>query len=277
MDINALPSFYFEVGSQNQSSWRLSWLRIEAVDLNCCIIFNIRVPNSRVAGVPALSTSVKLYKQVNLLRAAYLVMKCLLHKCKKNQCWPSHFWTCSATRNHERVIRLLFAIMWTCSQDAFLVYSRPVFLFLLSYPQVLSVWLLLPAFCLIALPPCLPLFYRSTHFTFRRPRIRTAPLREVCENGQCRSPGVPTPGTECEKRALHLMPDWPNLLPDSWAFLFPVALWEQGQKWCGRRGEGTVIVSRSVEIPHPPTAGPPFSPPKPPLNCFSVKRKRVPG
>lgn len=104
MDINALPSFYFEVGSQNQSSWRLSWLRIEAVDLNCCIIFNIRVPNSRVAGVPALSTSVKLYKQVNLLRAAYLVMKCLLHKCKKNQCWPSHFWTCSATRNHERVV-----------------------------------------------------------------------------------------------------------------------------------------------------------------------------
>lgn len=94
----------------------------------------------------------------------------------------------------------------------------------------------------------------STHFPFRRLRIPVAPLREVCENAQCRSPGVPTPGTECEKRALHLMPDWPNLLPDSWAVLFPVARWERGQKWCGRRGEGTVIVSRSVEIPYPPTS-----------------------
>lgn len=107
----------------------------------------------------------------------------------------------------------------------------------------------------VSLPLSLSL---STHFSFRRLRIPAAPLREVCENAQCRSPGVPTPGTECEKRALHLMPDWPNLLPDSWAFLFPAARQERGQKWCGRRGEGTVIVSRSVEIPHPPTYPPPL-------------------
>lgn len=70
------------------------------------------------------------------------------------------------------------------------------------------------------------------------------------------SPRLPTPGTECEKRALHLMPDWPNLLLDSRAFLFPAAQWERGQKWCGRREESTVIVSRSVEIPHPPNTHP---------------------
>lgn len=87
-------------------------------------------------------------------------------------------------------------------------------------------------------------------------------------------PAYPTPDAECEKRALHLMPDWPNLLPDSWVFLFPVAQQEHGQKWCGSRREGTVIVSRSVEIPHPPTY-PPCIPPPP--NCFSVKRKSVPG
>lgn len=90
-------------------------------------------------------------------------------------------------------------------------------------------------------------------FSFQKLRITAAPPREVCENAQCRSPGVPTLSAECEKRALHLMPDWPNLLPDSWVFLFPVAQREHGQKWCGRRREGTVIVSRSVEIPQPPT------------------------
>ncbi|MED6262555.1 hypothetical protein ATANTOWER_021624 [Ataeniobius toweri] len=41
----------------------------------------------------------------------------------------------------------------------------------------------------------------------QRLRIPGAPLREVCENAQYRSPGVPTPNAECEKRALHLMPD----------------------------------------------------------------------
>lgn len=120
-------------------------------------------------------------------------------------------------------------------------------------------------------PPSLTL---DTHFSFQKLRITAAPQREVCENAQCRSPGVPTPSAECEKRALHLMPDWPNLLPDSWAFLFPAAQQEHGQKWCGRRREGTVIVSRSVEIPQP-THLP--NPPTPPFNCFSVKRKSVPG
>lgn len=106
----------------------------------------------------------------------------------------------------------------------------------------------------------------ATHFFFQKLRITAAPPREVCENAQCRSPGVPTPGAECEKRALHLMPDWPNLLPDSWVFLFPVAQGEHGQKWCGRRREGTVIVSRSVEIPRPPThlSPPPSLPPSSP-------------
>lgn len=110
---------------------------------------------------------------------------------------------------------------------------------------------------------CVPLppLTLSSHSPFRRLRITAAPPREVCENAQCGSPGVPTPGAECEKRALHLMPDWPNLLPDSWAFLFPAARQERGQKWCGRRGEGTVIVSRSVEIPYPPTYPLPSSKP----------------
>lgn len=130
-------------------------------------------------------------------------------------------------------------------------------------------------------PPVLqasPSLTLATHFFFQKLRITAAPPREVCENAQCRSPGVATPGAECEKRALHLMPDWPNLLPDSWFFLFPVAQQEHGQKWCGRRREGTVIVSRSVEISQTPTH-PPTYPPSlpPPINCFSVKRKSVPG
>lgn len=117
--------------------------------------------------------------------------------------------------------------------------SFPLYLFLLFIPSLILH---------LCFPASLTL---STHFPFRRLRITAAPQREVCENAQCRSPGMPTPGAECEKRALHLMPDWPNLLPDSWAFLFPAARQERGQKWCRRRGEGTVIVSRSVEIPHP--------------------------
>lgn len=137
-----------------------------------------------------------------------------------------------------------------------------------------SLWTYFTPFSLYLFPSFIPSLFLhlcssasltlSTHFPFRRLRITAAPPREVCENAQCRSPGVPTPGAECEKRALHLMPDWPNLLPDSWAFLFPAARRERGQKWCGRRGEGTVIVSRSVEIPHPPTYPP--SSPKPLLS-----------
>lgn len=137
---------------------------------------------------------------------------------------------------------------------------------LASGPIFLPTLLLFPSFTPSSPSPSiyvslsLPLAL-SAHFSFRRLRISAAPPREVCENAQCRSHGVPTPSTECEKRALHLMPDWPNLLPDSWAFLFPAARRECGLKWCGRRGEGTVIVSRSVEIPHPST-----NPPLPLLN-----------
>lgn len=141
-------------------------------------------------------------------------------------------------------------------------FSPPV----LNFPQSNSS----PSSKPVALPPspalCLPRPPVSLLSLFRRLRITAAPPREVCENAQCKSPGVPTPGAECEKRALHLMPDWPNLLPDSWAFLFPAARQERGQKWCGRRGEGTVIVSRSVEIPCPPTYSPLPPPPQHPLS-----------
>lgn len=111
-----------------------------------------------------------------------------------------------------------------------------------------------------------------THSSFRRLRITAAPPREVCENAQCGSPGVPTPGTECEKRALHLMPDWPNLLPDSWAFFIPNgaarARPEVMRKERGRHSNCIKVCRDS-----PPTN---LSPP-PPLNRFSVKRKSVPG
>lgn len=89
-----------------------------------------------------------------------------------------------------------------------------------------SLWTYFTPFSLYLFPSFIPSLFLhlcssasltlSTHFPFRRLRITAAPPREVCENAQCRSPGVPTPGAECEKRALHLMPDWPNLLPDSW-------------------------------------------------------------
>lgn len=157
-------------------------------------------------------------------------------------------------------VLLLTKIAW--SAGAFCLATRPVWLLFLLLPPSL---LLSPGpslstvrFSSIYVPLTL-----CTHFPFHRLRIPMAPLREVCENAQCRSPGVPTPGAECEKRTLHLMPDWPNLLPDSRAFLFPAAQRKQGQKWCGRRGEGTVIVSRSLEIPYQPTNP---SPPKPPLS-----------
>lgn len=111
-------------------------------------------------------------------------------------------------------------------------------------------------------PSLFPSFLSSLcPLSFWRQRILAGPLREVCENAQCWSLGVPTPSSECEKRALNLMPDWPNLLPDSWAFLFPMVQQKRGQKWCGRRGEGTVIVSRSVEILPPSSVAPTQSAP----------------
>lgn len=121
----------------------------------------------------------------------------------------STFWReKNKTKNAERIILLSDELLFVSSMSPealmlFCLASGPVLLpplhlspsiFLTLAPSIsliLSITLPLLFFCLsLFFSRSLSLF---AHFSFWRLRIPAAPLREVCENAQCRSPSVPTP------------------------------------------------------------------------------------
>lgn len=186
--------------------------------------------------------------------------------------------------SHSSVQRAVFGLLEVaCSLDAFCPASGPVLLPLLLLPR--SIFLTLaPSLPLVHphhSPASLALFSLYPLF-LPKAEDSCVPLREKCVKMHNAGPPACPPPAQSVRRGPCIWCLTDQIFCQiAGPFLFPAARRERCQKWCGRRGEGTVIVSRSVEIPqptHPPNPPPPTpSSPKPLLNRFSVKRKSVPG